>query len=115
MRKSTPISIYADPATKAQLQQWAGERRMNLSDYCMYLIAKGLAADEMQKGVERLREAYSAPALDAVLRELLAIRYVVEHHAKGDIRFPATLGGDANAYADKELAKRPATQKAVQP
>ncbi|MFC4161928.1 hypothetical protein [Chitinimonas lacunae] len=110
MRKSLPISIYADPATKAQLQQWAGERRMNLSEYCMYLIAKGLAADEITKGVERLRDAYSAPALDAVLRELLAIRYMVEHHAKGDIRFPIALASDANAYADKELAKRQAAE-----
>jgi hypothetical protein len=69
----------------------------------------------MSKGVERLRKAYSAPALDAVLRELLAIRYVVEHHARGDIRFPVTLGGDANAYADKELAKRQVAKKETQP
>ncbi|KAF0811240.1 hypothetical protein IGB42_04298 [Andreprevotia sp. IGB-42] len=115
MRRTHPISIYADPATKAQLQAWAGERRMNLSDYCMHLIAKGLAADEMTKGVERLREAYTAPALDAVLRELLAIRYVVEHHAKGDIRFPATLGSDANTYADKALGTRQTPRKEIQP
>ncbi|MBK9218397.1 MAG: hypothetical protein RJA63_723 [Pseudomonadota bacterium] len=106
MRRTSPVSIYLDPEMKAYLQQIAGSRRMTLSDFCMHLMVKGLVSDELEQGVERIKDVFNGIASDAVLREVLAVRYLLERHIKGEIRTPATVGYDANQYAERELAKR---------
>jgi hypothetical protein len=98
------LNVPAD--VRAWIEQQSGQRRMTMSEYCVRLMTRGILAEETDQAVERLREASAMPAQDALLRELLAVRYIVEQHAKGSISMPATLGTNANEFAERELVKR---------
>ncbi|MBK9219758.1 MAG: hypothetical protein IPL70_15985 [Uliginosibacterium sp.] len=63
MRRTSPVSIYLDPEMKAYLQQIAGSRRMTLSDFCMHLMVKGLVSDELEQGVERIKDVFNGNCL----------------------------------------------------
>lgn len=91
MRRTSPVSIYLDPEMKAYLQQIAGSRRMTLSDFCMHLMAKGLVSDELEQGVERIKDVFNGITSDTVLREVLAVRYLLERHATSKAKFEHRL------------------------
>lgn len=103
LRKTAPISLYAHPDTKKFLEQEAGKRKMDTSAYCLKLIARGMALDEMDKAIEEIRGLTHGEVQRRMLREVLATRYMVEMQAKGAIKLPLSIGTDANAHADKEL------------
>jgi hypothetical protein len=97
--------VYAHPDTKKFLEQEAGKRRMDVSAYCLKMIARGMALDEMDKALEEIRNLTHGEVQRRMLREVLATRYMVELQAKGAIKIAQTIGTDANTYADKELEK----------
>ena len=105
-KREAPISLYADKVEKDFLTAEAAKRHMNLSAFCMRLIARGLAMDEIEKATETMREIAQGGVQRAMLREMFATRYIVEAFAKGAIHSTATIGTDANTYADKEIEKK---------
>ena len=55
--------------------------------------------------MNRVRGAAETNIARETLRQILAVRYVVDTMARGPVRMPATLGTDANLYADRELER----------
>lgn len=108
-RRTSPISIYAPAETKALLADEARKYHMDLSSYCLRLISRGIAVEELERATDNLRatlaEHTNQSLPKALLETVFAIRYIVESQAKGAIRSPATLGFDANTYASREIAK----------
>jgi hypothetical protein len=81
----------------------AGLRKMTLTDYTIQLIAKGIQAETIDETVDRLRAASETGVAREMLRQTMAIRYIVEAQARGTIRHPETLGTEALMWADREL------------
>jgi hypothetical protein len=115
MQRKAKLVLSVDASFRRWIEKEAGERRMTMSDLCVTLMQRGAMGEKTDQALTEIRALMDHPAQVELLRQVLATRYVVEHYAKGDIRFPATLGADANAYADKELAKRQTTKKDTEP
>lgn len=106
-REKRKLVLNVTPDIREWVEKQAGERRMTMSEYCMRLMTRGIRAEETDQAVERLREVYSAPALEAVMMEMLALRYMVQRLAeKSGVSMPITLGSDANEHARRELKRR---------
>src|ERR1035437_5488810 len=71
-REKRKLVLNVTPDIREWVEKQAGERRMTMSEYCMRLMTRGIRAEETDQAVERLRTVYSAPALDAVMKEMLA-------------------------------------------
>lgn len=99
------VSLYPDIGTKAFLEAEARKKHLDLSSFCLRMIAKGLAAEEMHHQVEAMRRIASDGSNDLLLKEVLALRYIVEQQAKGQVRNTVTLGTDANLHAAKKLTE----------
>lgn len=75
------------------------------TDYVLQLLAKGIQAEAIDDTVARIQEASQAgPALE-MLRQTLAIRFIVETQAKGKVSMAERIGTDALVWADKEIAR----------
>lgn len=105
VRKTVKISMYADEAIVEYLKQQAGQRRMDLSAFCMKLIARGLATNELVDALDEMKEIARGDIQREMLRQVLATRYIAEATAKGEIRLAHMIGSHANEYADKQIEK----------
>ncbi len=106
MRAKKILSVTVPPEVRDWVAREAGKRKMTMSDYVAFMMTRGIQAEAIDETVARLSSIGESSGLPReVLRQTLATRYVVEAHAKGTVRSPATLGTDANAYADKELER----------
>ena len=105
VRRTSPITIYVEHTTKDFLAKQAAQKHLTLSAYCMMMVGRGLAMDEIEQATEAMREIVKSDFHETILREVLATRYIVASHACGQIKNTATLGFDANTYAQRELEK----------
>lgn len=105
VRKTRPISIYIDASTKQFLEDEAGRRRLDLSSLCMKLIAQGLAMDSIERATGQMKSLIEGDVQRALLKQVLATRYIVEAQAKGEIKIYSTVGTDAEHHAERELKK----------
>jgi len=106
MRKRRPISIYLDDKTDEILRKEAGRQRLSLTAYCEKVMAKGLMLHETESLLAKVQGVFNPPELDDLRREVLALRYIVESQAKGEVRMPHMIGQFADEHADKEMTKR---------
>lgn len=83
----------------------AGARRMSMTDYALQLLTKGIHAETVDETVARIQGAGESGAAREMLRQTLAVRYMVEAQAKGKVSMAEKLGTDALVWADKELAR----------
>lgn len=106
MQYSKPFSMRLP----LDLHQWIEQTYFkrgcaSKTDYVLQLIAKGIQAEAIDDTVSRIHEASKAgPALE-MLRQTLAVRYIVEMQAKGRITMTEKIGTDALVWADKELSR----------
>ena len=105
----TTIKKHLNLSVPADVRDWivkeAGHRRMTMSDYVLSLITRGILAESIEESVAKVRAATESLNINReVLRQTLAMRYMVEAQAKGTFS-SATIGTDANSYAERELAK----------
>lgn len=106
MEKRVPLPVSVPASVKRWVQDEAGRRKMNVSEFTMHLITTGIRGDRTDEMVTRLERAIEKAGITReVLRQTLATRYIVEQQAKGGIKNPTTLGFDANQYADRELER----------
>jgi hypothetical protein len=103
MRLKKILNVTVPPDIREWVEREAGARKMTMSDYVLQLLTKGIQAETIDETVARIGAAAAAAGNREILRQTLATRYIVEAQAKGAIRVVATLGTDANAYADREL------------
>lgn len=105
MRLKKDIHVTVPSDIREWVEREAGRRKLSISDYVTQLLVKGIQAETIDESVARMRAAADAVGQREILRQTLAMRYIIEAQARGPIRMPATLGTDANAYADKELER----------
>lgn len=67
------------------------------------LLIRGIQMQTVDELVDSIRAAANAGLQREILRQTLAMRYIVEAQARGGVRHPETLGTDAQAWASREL------------
>ena len=67
------------------------------------LMLRGIQMQTVDELVDSIRAAAGAGMQREILRQTLAMRYIIEAQARGVIRHPETLGTDAQAWASREL------------
>jgi uncharacterized protein (DUF1778 family) len=105
MRRAKPFSLRVAPEVREWIETQAGRHGMTMTDYVLQMLAKGIQAATIDETVARISAAAEPAAMREVLRQTLAMRYIVEAQAKGNIKVPETLGTDALIWADRELNK----------
>lgn len=77
------------------------------TDYVLQLIAKGIQAEAIDDTVSRIKEAGESGPAREMLRQTLAVRYMLETQAKdsGAVRLAEKFGSDALVWADKEMSR----------
>lgn len=103
MKHAKPISLRVAPEVREWIETQAGRHGMTMTDYVLQMLAKGIQAAAIDEIVARIGAAADTTTMREVLRQTLAMRYIVEAQAKGHIRIPETLGTDALTWAEKEL------------
>lgn len=78
---------------------------MTISDVAGDLFIRGIQAEAIESTVARITAAADSATMREVLRQTLALRFVLEGHVKGTLRIPETLGTDALQWADSEISK----------
>lgn len=87
------------------IERQAGQHKMTKTEVMLQLLTKGIQAETIDDTVARIQQAGSSgPALE-LLRQTLAVRYIVEAQAKGKVSMTERIGTDALVWADKELTK----------
>lgn len=103
-KKALVVSVPSD------VREWiikaAGERRMTISDFALRLMTLGIQSDAIETGVAKLSAAIEAGGVArAMLKEVLATRFIVLAHANGQIDSATRLDVDANAYTEHEMER----------
>ena len=75
------------------------------TDYLLQLIAKGIQAETIDDTVARIQDASTTGPVVEMLRQTLAVRYIVEQQAKGKVSMAEKLSTDALVWADQELKR----------
>jgi hypothetical protein len=105
MKLAKPFSLRVTREVREWIETQAGRHKMTMTDYVLQLLAKGIQAATIDETVARISAAADPATMREVLRQTLAMRYIVEAQAKGNIKVPETLGTDALIWADRELNK----------
>lgn len=105
MKDPRMLGLRLPPDVRKWIEQQAGIRKMTMTDYALQLLTKGIQAEAVDEAVIRIKEAtYAGPARE-MLRQTLAIRYMVEAQAKGKVSMTEKFGTDALVWADKEITR----------
>lgn len=75
------------------------------TDYVLQLITKGIQAEAIDDTVARIQNASTTGPVVEMLRQTLAVRYIVEQQAKGKVSMTEKLSTDALVWADQELKR----------
>ena len=100
-----PLSLRLPPDVRKWIEHQAGMRKMTMTDYALQLLAKGIQAETVDETVIRIKEASETGPAREMLRQTLAVRYMVEMQAKGKATMTERIGTDALVWADKELIR----------
>ncbi len=99
------LSLRLPTDMRKWIESQAGARQMSMTDYTLQLLTKGIHAEAVDETVARIQGADVSTAAREMLRQTLAVRYMVEAQAKGKITMAEKLGTDALVWADKELTR----------
>ena len=105
--RKTSLVLSVPPDFREWVVSEAGARRQTISEFALGLMSAGLRAGPITEILGEFRavgDKQTAPQLEA-LRQILALRYLAEAEVKKASNTPATVSTDANAYADRELAR----------
>lgn len=67
------------------------------------LMIRGLQVQTIDEMFDSIRASTNVGMQREILRQTLAMRYIVEAQARGVVRHTETLGTDAQAWASREL------------
>ena len=67
------------------------------------LMIRGLQVQTIDEMLDSIRASTNVGMQREILRQTLAMRYIVEAQARGVVRHTETLGTDAQAWASREL------------
>ncbi len=99
------LSLRLPPDVRNWIEQQAGRHKMTMTDYALQLLTQGIRAETVDETVTRIKQAHESGPGRELLRQTLAVRYIVETHAKGKVSMAEKLGTDALMWADKELGR----------
>lgn len=99
------LSLRLPTDIRTWIEHQAGLREMTMTDYALQLLTKGIHAEAVDEVVIRIKEASETGQAREMLRQTLAVRYMVEMQAKGKATMTERLGTDALVWADKELTR----------
>ncbi|KQQ44695.1 hypothetical protein ASF61_21440 [Duganella sp. Leaf126] len=97
------LTLRLDPDLRHWITAQKGLRNKTETYIATELMIQGLRAQTVDELVDSIRAAAGAGMQREILRQTLAMRYIVEAQARGVIRHPETLGTDAQAWASREL------------
>lgn len=99
------LSLRLPTDIRKWIEHQAGRHKMTMTEYALQLLAKGIQAETVDETVIRIKEASEAGPAREMLRQTLAVRYIVEMQAKGKATMTERIGTDALVWAEKELAR----------
>lgn len=105
MKDPRMLGLRLPPDVRKWIEQQAGLRKITMTDYALELFIKGIQAEAVDEVVIRIKEANEAGQAREMLRQTLAVRYMVEMQAKGKATMTERIGTDALVWADKELTR----------
>lgn len=104
-RDERRLSLRLPTDIRRWIEQQAGLHKTTLTDYTLQLIAKGIQAEAIDHTVARIQDASTTGPVVEMLRQTLAVRYIVEQQAKGKVSMTEKLSTDALVWADQELKR----------
>lgn len=105
MKDPRMLGLRVPPDVRRWIEHQAGLRKMTMTDYALQLLTKGIHAESVDETVSRIKDASETGPAREMLRQTLAVRYMVEMQAKGKATMTERIGTDALVWADKELTR----------